>query len=241
MMTPLPHERVQLFCRDGYFVVPRFLLGAELDELRHPCDLALARARAHSKEKGHSTPSIDLLAAADDPALDPAVLQRLLYFVSSPRVCALLLGLAYPGEDEVPRARKLDYYHEQTRRDWDGDWHRDSQFVAHDPEHERAVISNTTSAHVRVALQDDDRLELVPGSHRRWDTQAELRVRKGAARTTPDMPAATRIVLRAGDACVFHAWSIHRGTYQRTPVRRTLDCTYAFGRVGPASRFRAPG
>jgi len=230
---------VQLFCQDGYFVVPRFLAGTELDELRRPCDLALAQARTHSDQKGHSTPSINLIAAATDPGLAPAVLQSLLGFASSPRVCALLVALTYPGEDDTPRLQKLDYYHEQTKRDWDGDWHRDSQFIAHDMEHERALIANTTSVHVRVALEDDDRLELVPGSHRRWDTPAELRVRKGATRATHDMPESTRIVLRAGDVCVFHAWSIHRGTYQCRPVRRTLDCLYAFGRP-PASQFKAP-
>ena len=43
----------------------------------------------------------------------------------------------------------------------------------------------------------DDRLEIVPGSHARWDTPDELRIRRGADRTTPDMPNAARVgVLR---------------------------------------------
>jgi ectoine hydroxylase-related dioxygenase (phytanoyl-CoA dioxygenase family) len=41
------------------------------------------------------------------------------------------------------------------------------------------------------------------------------------------MPNALRISLQPGDACVFHAWSIHRASYRRTPIRRTLDLLYA--------------
>jgi ectoine hydroxylase-related dioxygenase (phytanoyl-CoA dioxygenase family) len=123
-----------------------------------------------------------------------------------------------------------DYYHEQTKSDWDGDWHRDSQFGQPDPAIERTRILTTTAVHVRVALEDDDRLEIVPGSHERWDTPEELHVRKGSKRAASAMTGATRIALGAGDACIFHAWSIHRGTYRRSPLRRTLDSLYAFGR-----------
>lgn len=70
----------------------------------------------------------------------------------------------------------------QTKRDWDDDWHRDSQFGQPDPELECRRILTTTSVHVRVALEDDDRLEIVPGSHRRWDTPEELQIRKGSKR-----------------------------------------------------------
>jgi len=70
-------------------------------------------------------------------------------------------------------------------------------------------------------------LEVVPGSHARWDSQEELCIRKGSDRATDKMPNAFRVVLKAGDACLFHAWSIHRATYRRAPVRRTLDLLYA--------------
>jgi hypothetical protein len=143
----------------------------------------------------------------------------------------LLDGLANPAEDPTPRLQKTDYYHEQTVRDWDGDWHRDSQFNQVDTEHERTRVLTTTAVHVRVALHADDRLEIVPGSHRRWDSEAELAARKGARRASAHMPQATRITLGVGDVCVFHAWSIHRGTYRRTPRRRTLDSLYTFGQA----------
>jgi hypothetical protein len=223
-------SRLKFFHEHGYFVVPAFMPPTELGELRRACDMALDRARGASLEKGHTTAKIGLLADPSYFAHDRGALDRIAAFFGSAKVCALLDGLAHPSEDGPPRIKSADYYHEQTRRDWDGDWHRDSQFGQPDPEIERRLVLTTTSVHVRVALETDDRLEIVPGSHRRWDTPDELRIRKGENRAIAAMPEAMRMTLRPGDACIFHAWSIHRATYRRAPVRRTVDALYAFGR-----------
>lgn len=230
-MSSISTDRVHNFRERSHFVVPAFLAKAELGELRRVCDHALERVRAESSVKGHTSPSVSLFAATDHLACDPSTIQPLLSFAASRRVCALLDGLGSDAEERAPRLKKLDYYHEQTRHDWDGDWHRDSQFTEHDPERERALVVGTTAVHVRVAFEPDDRLELVEGSHSRWDTDEELRIRKGAQRASADMPHSVRIALRPGDACVFHAWAIHRATYQCRPLRRTLDSLYTFARV----------
>ncbi|WP_437777372.1 phytanoyl-CoA dioxygenase family protein [Sorangium sp. So ce1097] len=234
-MSSSARDRIDAFRAHGFFVVRSFLDAAERAELRRACDVALAHTRARSLETGHSTPRISLLTdGATCVQDDLGALERIAGFVGSGRVCELLSGLSRPGEEETPRLKDAHYYHEQTRHDWDGDWHRDSQIGQPDPEIERAVVATTTAVHFRVALEDDDRLEIVPGSHARWDTPDELRIRRGADRSTPDMPGAARVALRAGDACVFHAWSIHRASYRRAPLRRTIDAVYAFAR--PAVR-----
>lgn len=219
-------ERGRSFRERGWFVLRRFLDDAERADLRRIGDEALEATRAASQETGHSTPRISLLSHGG--------MDIVTAFLGSSRVCALLSGLARAGEVDVPRLRDAHYYHEPTRRDWDGDWHRDSQLGRSDPEAERAVVETTTWVHFRVALESDDRLEIVPGSHARWDTPDEHRIRRGARRNDPDMPDAVRIVLEAGDACVFHAWSVHRATYRQTPVRRTIDAIYAFSNPGRA-------
>jgi hypothetical protein len=231
-------QRLPSFRLQGYFVVPAFLNPTELGELRRACDIALDRARAESTENGHTTPKIGIFTEPSYFSHQPGALDHHTTFDGSGRVCALVDGLAPEGEDGTPLLKNTDYYHEQTKRDWDGDWHRDSQFGQPDPELERRRILSTTSVHVRVALENDDRLEIVPGSHRRWDTPEELQIRKGSKRTSSAMPGATRIALEAGDACVFHAWSIHRATYRRVPLRRTLDSLYAFG--GPNRQWTVP-
>jgi hypothetical protein len=225
MMNPFPSDRVKVFRTRGFFIVPAIVDDVGRAELRCLCDAALHAARAVSRETGQSTPRISLLADAE-----PKTVESIATFFSSRVVCQLLDGLSLLHEPDAPLLKDVHYYHEQTKQDWDGDWHRDSQFGQPDPDAERNAISTTTTVHVRVALENDDRLEIVPGSHARWDTPEELRIRKGASRATAEMPNAVRIGLRAGDGCFFHAWSIHRATYRREPLRRTLDAVYAFAR-----------
>ena len=45
------------------------------------------------------------------------------------------------------------------------------------------------------------------------------------------MPGRTTIDLAPGDACLFHSWGIHRGTYRAEIPRRTLDIIYGWGGV----------
>jgi hypothetical protein len=224
MMNSIQSNRVKVFRSQGLFIVPAFVDEAQRADLRRVCDAALHDARGVSRETGHSTPRISVLWDAD-----PKTAESIATFFCSRQVCQMLDGLSLLDEPPAPRLKDVHYYHEQTKQDWDGDWHRDSQFRRPDLELERKIISTTTTVHVRVALEDDDRLEIVPGSHSRWDTPEELRIRKGACRATPEMPNAVRIELSAGTGCVFHAWTVHRATYRREPVRRTLDAVFAFG------------
>ena len=227
-MSSKPHF-IESFHRHGFVVLPEFLDRRDQTELRLAADTALAWSRAQSTETSHSTPRISLLTQASSFEHGATALTPILAFASSSRVCALLQAVA--DSSGFPELKDAHYYHEQTKRDWDGDWHRDSQFSRTGPELERELVASSWSVHIRVALEDDDRLEVVPGSHARWDTDEEMRIRRGSARATDQMPNAVRVVLKAGDACLFNAWSIHRATYRRTPVRRTLDLLFAAARV----------
>jgi hypothetical protein len=234
---PLQEERVRHWRTRGYFIVRRFASAAEIDTLRRSCDGVLERKRRASPSVGHTTTHIGLF----DPTEfgdESQRLQPLLEFLASARVCTLLRDLAPPSAGD-PWLKTLQYFHEQTVRDWQGAWHRDSQFGRNDPEVEKAFLRRTTAVRFRVACLPDDRLELVPGTHARWDTEEELAIRKRQAlaglvvpvepAADVAMPGAERVVLEPGDACVFHAWMIHRGSYTRSPARRTLDAFFRYG------------
>lgn len=218
---------IESFRQQSFVVLPQFLEPKDRIILRRACDAALQWSRTHCARTSHTTPRISLLTQASSFERGPALIAPILAFASSPRVCELLAALKSSDAARIPRLKDAHYYHEQTHHDWDGDWHRDSQFTRVDPELERELIASSGSVHVRVAFEDDDRLEIVPASHARWDTAEELQIRKGGQRTSDAMPNAVRVLLRAGDACLFHAWSIHRATYRRVPIRRTLDLLYA--------------
>jgi hypothetical protein len=238
-VDPSLEERLRRWRTHGYFVVPGFASAAEIDTVRRSCDGVLERKRRASQSIGHTTTHIDGLLDPAEFADEPRRLQQLLEFLGSVRLCALLRDLAPPSAGD-PWLKTLQYFHEPTVRDWQGAWHRDSQFGRTDAEVEQAFLRSTTAVRFRVACLPDDRLELVPGTHARWDTDEELAIRKRQAlaglvvpvEPSADlaMPGAERVVLQPGDACVFHAWMIHRGSYTRAPARRTLDAFFRYGR-----------
>ena len=233
-MNFLAEEYMASWAKRGYFVIRGFAKPDEIRELRRSCDIVLDQIRAESNDLGHSNANIAYLTEPRYFTGDRQALNRLLEFVGSVRVRNLISGLSHP--DERPLLfHNTQYFHEQTRGDWDGNWHRDSQFCIPDAEAERQFALTTTAIHFRVAFVSDDRLEFVPGSHARWDTTDEYQIRKGSVPNGLIL-GSDRIALEPGDACVFHAWGIHRGTYRRTPIRRTLDIIYGFGpcQLGPA-------
>jgi hypothetical protein len=93
-------------------------------------------------------------------------------------------------------------------------WHRDCQYD-YDIEDQKKVIHGTQVVHLRVPLFDEPGMELVPGSHKRWDNDEEFNVReeiKGRV-SSDNLSTGQEIELAAGDLLVFSADMIHRGRY----------------------------
>ncbi|AZQ84872.1 hypothetical protein EKO29_13245 [Colwellia sp. Arc7-635] len=93
-------------------------------------------------------------------------------------------------------------------------WHRDCQYD-HDVEGQKLAIQETQVLHLRVPLFDELGMELVPGTHKRWDNEEEFNVReeeKGRL-SSDDLSTGKKINLAAGDLLVFSADMIHRGLY----------------------------
>lgn len=135
------------------------------------------------------------------------------------------------GED--PLFRCTSYFFNPLQGSKDGNWHRDSQFTTPDDEAEQAVLAKAAesgnSVQMQIALVPSSDIEVVPGSHLRWDTPAEYAIRKadgGAHNRSNDMPGALRVELAPGDAVLFNPMAIHRGRYHADRLRRTLMLTY---------------
>ena len=93
-------------------------------------------------------------------------------------------------------------------------WHRDCQYD-HDIEGQKKVIQETQVLHLRVPLFDELGMELVPGTHKRWDNEEEYNVRqeeKGRV-SSEGLSTGKKIKLAAGDLLIFSADMIHRGLY----------------------------
>ncbi len=93
-------------------------------------------------------------------------------------------------------------------------WHRDIQY-GKSLDQQKKALSGPKALHFRIALRDERGIELVPGSHQRWDTEDELVVRcEQEGRTnSEDLKSGVSVPLQRGDMLVFDAKMIHRGLY----------------------------
>lgn len=218
-------ERLRAWKRDGLFVVPKLFDLERVAALAESCNHVLAKVRAASSDAGHTSTHITGLFDPTYFADRPELLARFVEFASSPDVVGLVHDLGEPDEGPL-NLRTAHYFHEPSSRDWDGAWHRDGdegQLSFENPSRGR------TSLRYRIALAEDDRLEIIPGSHRRADTPEELQLRRGRMRNAPNVTGAVRVELGPGDVCVFDTWTIHRGCYRSEAPRRTLDLVFRFG------------
>ena len=93
-------------------------------------------------------------------------------------------------------------------------WHRDIQYDL-DLDQQKAALSGPQALHFRIALKDELGIELVPGSHKNWDTHEELDVRleQNGKKIHDDLSSGKIVKLNAGDLLIFSGKMIHRGLY----------------------------
>ena len=144
-----------------------------------------------------------------------------------------ILGVASALLSSTPLFRCTSLFFNPLANSRDGGWHRDSQFHRLDEQEEKQMIlaggDVGRSIQLQIALVPSDDIEVVPGSHLRWDTDAEYAIRRaeaGSNSTSGDMPDAMRVTLEPGDAVAFNPLGLHRGRYHTDRPRRTLMLTY---------------
>jgi ectoine hydroxylase-related dioxygenase (phytanoyl-CoA dioxygenase family) len=93
-------------------------------------------------------------------------------------------------------------------------WHRDSQYHM-SVEEQREALLGPNVLHFRIPLVDEPGIELIPGTHKRWDSNEELDVRleKNDRKNYDELPTGVKVHLDAGDLLVFSANMVHRGIY----------------------------
>ncbi len=104
-------------------------------------------------------------------------------------------------------------------------WHRDTQYHM-TLEQQQKALKGPEVLHIRVALQDEPGMEVIPGSHIGWDTQGELAVRLecDGHKSHEDLARGVKIPMQKGDVLLFSANMIHRGLYGLN--RFALDLLY---------------
>lgn len=90
-----------------------------------------------------------------------------------------------------------------------------------------------TSLHLRIPLLKEQGVELIPGSHKCWDTplQRNVRLELNGHKHHESLPNAELIPLNVGDVLIFSAQMLHRGDYELNKARNALDL--CIGKLNP--------
>lgn len=104
-------------------------------------------------------------------------------------------------------------------------WHRDLQYSPIDDNVQAAEQHQMLSLHVRIPLVAEKGVELIPGTHKRWDTNLEhnVRLERQGHRNDEPLPDSVLVELHLGDVLIFNAQMIHRGNYALNRERKALD------------------
>lgn len=208
------------FERTGYFHVPGFYSAAELNQVRDvvTCFHQLWVADNQSFYNSNAVNSAYLTA---NTYLDEAQRMVLFKFIASHKLMAqvdsILTDAAFIN---------TQLFFNPVNPEQANYWHRDMQYHLNLDE-QQAALTGPEVLHCRVALEDEPGIELVPGTHRRWDSQVELDTRLSLAPRKPsdDLVSGHTIAMKAGDLLIFSANMIHRGLYGKD--RLALDILFS--------------
>lgn len=203
---------LQLRCNyeaQGYFVIRGFFTSAEMSSLRKVI------LRFHELWKLDNTTFYEEEAFNSSMITGSKYLTsqeriKLFNFISSKKMMAVVESLI-PANPAFMNTQLFFNPVNPLQQDF---WHRDCQYD-YDIEGQKKAVQQTQVVHLRVPLFDELGIELVPGTHKRWDNEEEHNVRqeeKGKV-SSDNLSLGIEIALAEGDLLVFSADMIHRGLY----------------------------
>ncbi len=193
----------------GYFVIRNYFNTTEILSLRNVV-LKFHELWKEDNKKFYQEEAFNssLITGSEYLAADDRV--ELFNFISSKKIMNIVDSVI-PAN---PAFMNTQLFFNPVNPEQKDFWHRDCQYD-HDVEIQKKVIHDTQVLHLRVPLFDELGMELVPGTHKRWDNDEEFNVRqeeKGRV-SSENLSTGKQIELAAGDLLVFSADMIHRGLY----------------------------
>lgn len=204
----------------GYFVIRQFLTQDELQRLSEITH-AFHNKWLELHQQGFQQGAINSAYLTRKGSLDANQRATLFRFIASKKVFTALIPLFPQGMAFM----NTQLFFNPANPKQSNYWHRDSQYHLSLEEQQRA-LTNGEVLHVRLPLADELGIELIPNTHRQWDSEEALNVRLERAGRKRSEPLSTgvSIALNAGDLIVFSANMIHRGLYGLN--RHALDIVF---------------
>src|SRR5688572_7458683 len=179
MSTPMPtaNQLRRQWDEESYILVRGLLAPDEAEEMRLICEHAMRQWYEAEPHLGRSVASdaSEKMRHVHHPAYfrgRPGWLAKLLDLSAGPRVLHMVRAVL-PDE---PLWGGTTFWFNPRAGSRNGGWHRDMQFLTNSEEEEKQRLfgipedQRTTVVQLQIALVASDDTEVVPGSHRRWDT-----------------------------------------------------------------------
>ncbi len=193
----------------GYFVIRNYFTTAEIESLRAVV-LKFHQLWKQDNAEFYKEVAFNSSLITGSEYLEPDDRVKLFNFIS----CKKMMAIVDAVIKNNPAFMNTQLFFNPINPELKDFWHRDCQYD-HDIDVQKVVIHETQVVHLRVPLFDELGMELVPGTHKRWDSEEEFNVRqeeKGRL-SNEALSSGKKIELAAGDLLVFSADMIHRGLY----------------------------
>ncbi|WP_432474468.1 phytanoyl-CoA dioxygenase family protein [Amphritea sp. HPY] len=197
------------FDKDGYFVLKGFFEPAELE------GLTSALRDFHDKWKQsnaefYASKAVNSAYITGTKHLDETKRQQLFSIIGSHKIMNVVSALMPEGSAFM----NTQLFFNPVNSDQKNYWHRDPQYHL-SVEEQQAALNGPEVLHCRIPLADEPGIELIPGSHKSWDSEEELEVRleQNGRMNSENLSSGITVPLAAGDLLVFSANMIHRGLY----------------------------
>ncbi|MDT8429662.1 MAG: phytanoyl-CoA dioxygenase family protein [Pseudomonadales bacterium] len=193
----------------GYFVVRHLFTEEELRELAKAV-LEFHGSWKCKNSEFYSKKAVNSAYITGTEHLGESKRNVLFKFIGSSRLMKVVSDVI----PERPAFMNTQLFFNPVNADQKNYWHRDSQYHM-TAEEQQEALSGPNVVHFRIPLANEPGIELVPGTHKRWDTDEELDVRleNNGHKNYEDISTGVRIKLEVGDLLVFSANMIHRGLY----------------------------
>lgn len=194
----------------GFLVKPAFFSSAELKPLESVVWKFHQRWLQDNHDFYHSH-ALNSAYLTSTQYLNPRERLVLFQFIGSLKIQRLLTELF----SEAPSLMNTQLFFNPVNQTQKNYWHRDIQYAGLPEEAQKKALTQINVIHFRVPLKSEHGLEVVPGTHRRWDTPEEYAVRTKAhgKHVYDDLPNSQAVPLNQGDLLIFSANMIHRGLY----------------------------
>jgi len=197
------------YTEQGYFVIRNYFTDAEISSLRKVVlKFHEAWKRDNAKFYREEAFNSSLITGSEYLATENRL--ELFNFISSTKMMAVINSVILTN----PSFMNTQLFFNPVNPNQKDFWHRDCQYD-YDIEDQKKIIQESQVLHLRVPLFDELGMEIIPGSHKRWDNEEEFNIRQEqeGCMSSDSISTGKKINLSAGDLLVFSADMIHRGLY----------------------------